>query len=54
MELIIVIDGQYDRHIPVNGRQTIVLEDIAHKLILVKLAAESAEVNVVAEREISR
>ena len=54
MELIIVIDGQYDRHIPVNGRQTIVLEDIAHKLILVKLAAESAEVTVVAEREISR
>jgi hypothetical protein len=53
LEIIIVIDGEYDQHIPVNSKQSIVLEDVAEKLVLVKMAAESAEVNIVVEREIT-
>ena len=52
MEIIIVIDGEYYQHIPVNSKQSIVLENVAEKLVLVKIAAESAEVNIVVEREI--
>lgn len=54
MEIIVVIDGEYDQHIPVNSKQSIVLEDVAEKLVLVKAAAESAEMNIVVEREIIR
>ena len=52
MEIIIVIDGEYYQHIPTGSKQTIVLEDIAGKLVLVKMAAESADVRVVVERVI--
>ena len=52
MEIIIVIDGEYYQHIPTGSKQTIVLEDIAGKLILVKMAGESANVRVVVERVI--
>ncbi len=53
MEIIVVIDGEYYQHIPVNSKQIIVLEDVAEKLVLVKMATESAEVNIVVEREIT-
>lgn len=52
MEIIIVIDGEYYQHVTINSKQTIVLEDIAGKLVLVKMAAESADIHAVAEREI--
>lgn len=46
LEVVILIDGQYYAHVPVNSGQTIVLEDIAGKLVEVKMAGESASVNV--------
>jgi len=52
MEIIIVIDGEYYQHVNINSKQTIVLEDIAGKLVLVKMAAESAEMRTVVERVI--
>lgn len=52
MEIIIVIDGEYYQHVTINSKQTIVLEDIAGKLVLVKMAAESAEMRTVVERVI--
>lgn len=52
MEIIIVIDGQYYQHVTMGSKQTIVLEDVAGKLVLVKMAAESADVRVVVERVI--
>ncbi len=46
LEVVILIDGQYYAHVPVNSGQTIVLEDIAGKLVEVKMAGESAAVNI--------
>ena len=54
MEIVIVIDGEYYQHIPVNSKQSIVLQDVAKKLVLVKMAAESAELSIVVEREIAQ
>ena len=53
MEIIIVIDGEYYQHVTTGGKQTIALEDVAGKLVLVRMAAESADISVVVEREIA-
>ena len=50
LEVVILIDGQYHTHVPVNSGQTIVLEDIAGKLVEVKMAGESAAVNISVSR----
>ena len=49
-EIIITIDGQYHSHIPVNTSQTIRLENIAGKLVMVKAGCESAEFEVTITR----
>ena len=54
MEIIIVIDGEYYQHVTIGGKQTIALEDVAGKLLLVKMAAESADISVAVEREIAK
>ena len=51
MEIIIVIDGVYYQHVTTESKQTIVLENIANKLVLVKMAAESADASIVSERK---
>ena len=53
LEIIIVIDGEYYQHVTINSKQTVVLEDIAGKLVLVKMAAESANERVVVETELT-
>lgn len=50
-EIIITVDGQYNRHIAMNGIQRIVLTEIAGKLVAVKLGAESAELSVAVNRK---
>ena len=52
MEIIIVIDGEYYQHVTTGCKQVIALEDIAGKLVLVKMAAESADITAVVEREV--
>ena len=52
MEIIIVIDGEYYQHVTINSKQTIVLENIAGKLVLVKMAGENADMRSVVERSI--
>lgn len=52
MEIIITIDGEYYQHVTTGSQQTISLDDIAGKLVLVKVGAESAEIQVAAERVI--
>lgn len=51
MEIVIIIDGQYYNSIPVNQTQTVVLSGIANKLVLVKIAAESAKMQVSVKRQ---
>ena len=50
-EIIIFIDDQYYQHIPIGRNQKIVLEDISEKTVVVKLAAESAEIELSINRE---
>ena len=53
MEIIIVVDGKCYQQISVNGVETITLDNIAGKLVLVKMAAESADMHVAVERIIT-
>lgn len=50
MEIVILLDGTYYAHVPVNSTQTIRLEDVAQKLVVVKIAGESAAMNITVER----
>ena len=51
MEIFVLVDGQiYARLDPIE-KQTVVLEDIAGKLVVVKFAAESAELSIQVTRE---
>lgn len=53
MAIIIMIDGNYHSHVKLNQTDTIVLDDIAGKTVLIKLAAESAQVEVLVSRSIN-
>ena len=50
MEIVIVIDGEYYSHIPINQNNLIALSDIAGKTVVVKVAAESAKLSVSVKR----
>jgi hypothetical protein len=50
LEIIIVVDGEYYAHVPINQTSSVALSDIAGKTVLVKMAAESAKVSVVVKR----
>lgn len=52
LELIILVDGEYYASVPINSVETIVLEDISGKLVLVKIGAESANVKITVKRSI--
>ena len=45
-EIIITVDGEYYCSVPVNQNQSITLQDISGKEIIVKLAGEDAKVKV--------
>lgn len=51
-EFIIMIDGVYYDHIPVNQPVTIELNDVAGKLVLVRAGYELAQVSISLDREI--
>lgn len=50
LEIVIIVDGEYHSHVPVNQNASVVLTDISGKTVVVKLAAESAELNVSVKR----
>ena len=50
LEILIFVDDQYYTQAGINGPQTIMLEDIANKTVTVKIAAESAQIDVTVER----
>lgn len=45
-EIIILIDGEYYCSVEVNRNQSIVLQDISNKEVIVKLAGEAAKIKV--------
>ena len=49
MEVVILVDGTYHSHIPLNAPQEILLEDVAGKPVSVRFAAESAEMSLSVE-----
>lgn len=51
MEVVIVIDGAYYAHVPLNTPQKIVLEDVAGKTVAVRFAAESADMSLTVVRQ---
>lgn len=50
LEIHIFVDDQYFSQVNTNGIQTITLEDIANKTVTIKIAAESAQIDVTVER----
>lgn len=50
LEIIIIVDGEYHSHVPVNQDTSVVLTGISGKTVIVKLAAESAELKVSVKR----
>lgn len=52
LEIIIVIDGVYYDHVETNKSDLIVLDNIANKDVVVKMAAESAETRISISRKL--
>lgn len=50
LEIVILIDGEYHCHVDIDGPQTVVLEDVAGKTVVVRMGAEDAEVEVSVRR----
>ena len=51
-EIIILVDGQYHSHVPVGGKQTIVLDGVAEKTVLVRIGCEAAQMEITVERRV--
>ena len=52
MEIVIIIDDEYYGNVPIGSEQTIILDDVKGKLVLVKIAVESAEMSISISREL--
>ncbi len=50
MEIVILIENEYYGSVPINESHTITLNDVADKTVVVKLAAESAKINISIKR----
>ena len=50
MEIMIIIDGEYYAHVPINQNYSIELTNITDKTVIVKIGAESAKLSVVVKR----
>ena len=53
MEIIIMIEGEYYDHIAVDQASSIILTGISGKTVTVKIAAESAKVNIAINRSVN-
>lgn len=51
-EIIILVDDQYHSHVPVSGKQTVTLDDVAGKTVLVRIGCEAAQLELTIERRI--
>lgn len=54
LEVVILVDGSYHSHVTLGRMQTIHLDGIAGKTVVVKMAAESAQVKISVSRTISK
>ena len=52
LEVIILVDGVYHSHVTIGSKQAIQLDGIGGKTVVVKMAAESAEVSISITRTI--
>ena len=52
MEIVVIINGEYYCHVPINQDHAVVLENVAGKTIAVKIGAESAKMRISVTREI--
>lgn len=50
MELAVIVDGEYYCNVPINQTATIELKEVSGKLVLVRLAGESAKAEVTVSR----
>jgi len=50
LEIVIIIDDEYYKHVAVNQAQTVELDDISEKTVVVRIGAESANTHVVVKR----
>lgn len=53
-EIVIVVDGKYYSHVPVNENVTLTLDDVAGKTVLVCMGCEAAGIDITVERTILR
>lgn len=53
MEIIIMVDNEYYDSVAVNQTHTIVLNDVADKQVVLKIAAESAKLHIAVTRQLS-
>ena len=53
MEIIIMVDNEYYDSVAVNKTHTIVLNDVADKQVVLKIAAESAKLHIAVTRQLS-
>ena len=51
-EIILLVDDQYHSHVPVGGKQTVTLDDVAGKTVLVRIGCEAAQLELTVERRI--
>lgn len=51
-EIIIIVDGEYYTHVPVNENTTITLDNAEDKTVLVCMGCEAATIDIVVERTI--
>ena len=49
-EIVILVDGEYYKSVELNKKQSVTLKNISGKEVIVKLAAESAKIEVSVER----
>lgn len=52
LEIVIVVDGEYYCHVPIDQIASVELTDIGSKTVVVKVAAESATLNVSVQRDV--
>ena len=52
LEIVIIVDGEYYCHVPVNQISTVELTNIGNKTVVVKAAAESASLKISVQRDV--
>lgn len=52
LEIVIVVNGEYHSNVPVDQNVSVVLTEMSGKTVVVKLAAESATLNISVKRHV--